>query len=227
MARKLRNKGDRLQSEDTGNTKKRRVRKKYKPQRCAFMLDETTRCRNKAVGKSTLCAKHGGRRVVPEDQISVIDLSHRSISLLKFDPAVHPIQYVQLSSTGMSEVEIAAEFQVAVDTLRTWAEKYKEFGTAYEIGQALHEAWYLRTGKRNLTNPRFQTGLYKFLTGNVLGYSEKVEQRNINQNTHGVLLVPGSMSIDDWEKQNKIENQKRAEAVDAEFSEVIDDEDKE
>ena len=67
-----------------------------------------------------------------------------------------------------------------------------------EIGEAMHETWYLLQGKNNLENPRFNTGLFKFLTANKLGYAEKVESKNINMNAHGVLLIPNQQSEDEW-----------------------------
>ena len=100
---------------------------------------------------------------------------------------------------GKSDVEIAAEFLVGPETLRSWSETYENFSIAYEIGQAMHEAFYLDLGKRNLGNPMFQTSLFKFLAGNKLGYSDKVESRNFNTTLVGVLKVPGMDSESDWD----------------------------
>ena len=92
---------------------------------------------------------------------------------------------------------------ICPDTLKKWADTYKEFAFVFELGDAMHEAWYIREGKANLKNSRFQTPLFKHLTGNKLGYAEKVETTNTNNNTSvGVLLVPGQMSIEDWEQKN-------------------------
>jgi len=49
-----------------------------------------------------------------------------------------------------------------------WTEKYQDFYEAMEIARTLNETWWLEKGKNNLTNLRFQTPLYKFLTGNIL-----------------------------------------------------------
>ena len=175
---------------------------KYKDQRCLFRNKFRMQCKRDAVGKSTLCEKHGGIKIIEEALISI----HEEHNLVptKFDNSVHPLQFIQLSTEGLSEVEIAAEFGVSVNTLKKWSEKYKEFNTAWEIGQACHESWWLRQGKNNLSNTRFQAGLYKFLTTNKLGYAEKIETKshNINENV-GVLLIPGQMSVEEWETQNR------------------------
>ena len=73
--------------------------------------------------------------------------------------------------------------------------------TAFEVGQVLHEAWYLKTGKDGLKQRGFNTTLFKFLAGNKLGYSDKMESKNfnLNQNVHGVLVVPAKVSEEEWE----------------------------
>ena len=108
---------------------------------------------------------------------------------------------IDLSRQGMSDVEIAAEIGVGVSTLRGWADQYEEFSTAYEIGQALHESWYLQKGKAGLDQRNFNTSLFKFLTGNKLGYADKVETKNLNMNTCGVLVAPAKQSMDEWEAE--------------------------
>ena len=122
--------------------------------------------------------------------------------LSKFNPAIHPINYIDLSREGKSAVEIAALFNVSINTLNVWAETHQTFNTAYEIGKALHEAWWLKKGKGGLRDRFFNTSLFKFLTGNTIGYSEKQETKNFNVNAHGVLAVPSKVSIDEWEQQN-------------------------
>ena len=69
---------------------------------------------------------------------------------------------------------------------------------------ALYESWWLVKGKEGLDNPRdFNTPLYKFLTGNKLGYSDKVESKNFNVNA-GVLVVPKTPeSLEEWEKKEE------------------------
>lgn len=209
-----------------GGTGKRKLRKRFKKQRCAYFRADGSRCKNQAVGKSTLCSDHGGSRIVKDNLVP----SNSALVPTKFNPAVHPLSFIELSRNGLSDVEIAAEFEVGIETVRTWADTYEEFAVAWEIGAAMYEAFFLREGRRNLSNTRFNTSLFKFLTGNKLGYTEKIESKNFNANVnHGVLLVPDAMSIDEWEKQNiKEDAEKKAkeseeeedDAIDADYKEV-------
>lgn len=189
---------------------KKYKRVKYKKARCSHIFENGERCKRFASGSSDKCITHGGSVFAPET------LPASSFNAIvengRYNPIEHPMLYLQLARSGMSDVEIAAQFQVSVAAIRGWAEQYKEFGIAYEIGQAMHEAWYLRVGKGGLNNRFFNTSLYKFLTGNKLGYSEKIETKNLNQNQYGVLLVPAGMTVDDWEQKN-IEDEKKLKEV--------------
>lgn len=182
-------------------TEKKRIL--YKKRRCEALNADGSRCKHKAIGKGNVCVQHGGNVLVPE---SVQESLPPSL-VQKYNPIVHPMLYIQLSQAGNSDSEIAANFQISLTTLKLWSTKYKEFSVAYEVGQAMHEAWWIREGKNNLDNRFYQTALYKFLTGNKLGWSEKIESKNMNQNTFGVLLVPGAMSIDEWEDNNSKEDE--------------------
>ena len=199
----------------------RKVRTKFKKQRCKYVVlvnDEGevgARCKNYAVGSSTLCKKHGGDPVEERSLVSYSDMS-LIVSRTTFNPAVHPVQFLELSQAGKSVVECAAEMGVSSVTLKNWSEKFKEFAFVFELGQDLHEAHYMRIGKANLTNTRFQTGLFKWLTTNKLGYAEKTESSHHTQNTNvGVLLIPGQMSVEEWEQKNI-----KDDSVEAEYEEI-------
>lgn len=189
--------------QDSIQTKPKRKIKRYKKQKCAFVYECGERCKNNAVGKSTLCKQHGGSPVIKENLVPA-ELEPIVKGLVsKYDPMTHPVLFMDYSRMGMSDVEIAAEFKVSVETLRGWAEKYEMFNKAYDIGQAMHETWWLEQGKAGLENRGFNTTLYKYLTSNKLGYSDKMETKNMNMNVHGVLMVPDQMSEDEWEKENE------------------------
>lgn len=158
-------------------------------------------CSFNAVGSGDVCKQHGGDPVIIENLLQEHEIPAGTLMSTKYEPASHPIAFIALSKEGMSDTEIAAEFGVAVKTLRGWAEKFAAFNTAYEVGQAMHEAWWLREGKDNLDNRGYNTGLFKFLTGNKLGYSDKMESKNLNI-TAGVLLVPNQMTKGEWESGN-------------------------
>jgi len=194
---------------------KRKLKKKYsgkttadlKPDREKLKIIKTypkekciiEGCKRNAVGKMDVCKRHGGDPVIPENLLLPEEMPNARMLATKYLPAVHPIQFITLSKQGKSDVEIAAAFQVSVGTLKAWSEKFIDFNTAYEVGQALQEAWWLQEGKENLDNRGYNTGLFKFLTGNKLGYSDKIESKNLNISA-GVLLVPGQMNEKEWEK---------------------------
>lgn len=178
------------------------ITKKYKRQKCDFIDSNGKRCSNNAVGKGTLCKKHGGNPIVKENLVPALIEKKSLISVTKYKPETHPIEFIDFSRRGMSEVEIAAEFQVSVRAIKRWAEKFESFSIAYEIGQAMHEAWWINQGKNNLNARDFNTNLFKFLTSNKLGYSDKMETKSTNLNIHGVLLAPDVVTEDEWEQEN-------------------------
>jgi len=190
----------------TDNKPKRlRIVKKYVKQKCDFIYPDGSTCKNFAVGKGTLCKKHGGEVVIKENLIPKKYENEALVTTNKFNPAVHPLQYIELSREGMSKVEIAAVMEVSVGSLQNWSEKYETFYTASEIGDALHEAWWIAQGKDGLNSKSFNTSLFKFLTSNKLGYSDKMETKSTNLNIHGVLMAPDAVTEDEWENEGVVD----------------------
>lgn len=194
--------------------KKTTTAERFQKQKCAFVSEIGLPCKRNAVGKSTLCKRHGGKKFDPSlalsgQEVTEIVLSTRT----KYKPEKHPILYIEYAREGLSPVEIAAKFEVGEATLDKWAEKYHNFQVAHDIGKVLHEAWWLTKGKEGLDSRNFNTVLYKFLTGNKLGYSDKSESRNFNTNqtVHGVLVVPKKMSEKEWEVNIETEGQEEVE----------------
>jgi len=173
----------------------------YTKKKCSHIYPSGIPCSNYAVGRGNSCAVHGGERSASESLVTTSG-THPSM-FRKYNPATHPLQYIILSKNGFSDVEIAAEFEIGKNTMLEWVERYVEFAEAFDIGKSIYEAWWLAKGRRNLDNRFFQTGLYKYLTMNKLGYSEKTNPINLQQNNNfGVLLVPSEMSMDEWENAN-------------------------
>ena len=157
-------------------------------------------CKKYAVGKSDLCKKHGGDPLIRENLMTQGQTPSFLAQLTKYDPNIHPSLFLDLAREGLSEVEIAARFEVSIHTMRGWTEQFYEFNSAYEIGAVIYESWWLQEGKGNLGNRNYNTTLFKFLTGNKLGWTEKIESKNVNINA-GVLVVPSKISQEEWEKK--------------------------
>ncbi len=179
--------------------------KRYVKQKCAFIHTDGHKCKNYAVGKGSLCRTHGGDPIIKENLIPQKYETQLLSFASKFNPAVHPLQYIDLSRTGMSKVEIAAAMEVSVIALKNWAEKFESFNSAVEIGDALHEAWWIQRGKGGLDSRNFNTSLFKFLTSNKLGYSDKMETKSTTLSLHGVLLAPDAVTEDEWENEDAID----------------------
>lgn len=197
-----------------GPKRKLRRKKVYVKEKCHFHT-EGVRCSRNAVGSGQLCEKHGGKKIDIANTLSPeatqLHLAQYG-DIIKFNPGIHPLQMIDLSRQGLSTVEIAAEMEVSVETLKKWAENYEEMAVAFEVGKALHEAWWLSKGKSGLDQRSFNTGLYKYLTSNLLGYAEKTETKNTNMNMCGVLVAPIRQSVDEWTKAKTV----RQEVIDVE-----------
>lgn len=172
----------------------------YPKERCSHINSEGKRCTRLAVGEWDVCEKHGGDPVIVQNLFKGDEIPD-ILRGKKYDPKFHPMEFLVLAKEGMSIVEIAAEFEVPVRELKTWSETYVEFNKAFEIGEALHEAWYLAEGKRNLDNRGYNVELFKFITGNKLGWSTKTESKNLNVHA-GVLLIPKKKTEAEWEAEH-------------------------
>ncbi len=174
----------------------------FPKERCGFVGDDGERCKRLSVGEYNVCEKHGGDRVVVENLFKADEIPD-ILKGCKYDPTYHPMEYLVLAKMGKSLVEIAAEFEVPAREIKAWSETYAEFNRAFEIAEALHESWYLNEGKNNLDNRGYNVELFKFITGNKLGWSTKTESKNLNVNA-GVLLIPKKKSEEEWEMEHGV-----------------------
>ncbi len=162
--------------------------KKVVTRKCAY-----PGCSSKSIGGSNFCKVHGG---------SIIDINNTVPALGitgKFDPEKHPVEYLKLARQGFSKTEIAAEFEVSIGTLNKWIKTYEQMAVVADVAEEMHTSWWIREGKNNLDNRGYNTNLFKFMAGNMLGWSDKIESRNLNV-TAGVLKVHAELSVQDWEK---------------------------
>ena len=221
--RKLKKQSNRIEEEKKEPLKKKiiykknfKVKNQYKKKinkQCDYFLEDGTQCRSNAAGKGNFCSIHADH--IFHDKKACVAIQGGITT--KFDPINHPRMYIEMSAQGMNKHEIAAEFGTSVETMEKWKEGNEFFAMACEIGKSALEAWYLRTGKDNLDNRWFQTNLYKYLTmNNGMGWSDKAETRSQVQGQFGVLLVPGQMSLDEWEQQNIVQEQELQQKIDHE-----------
>ena len=192
---------------------------RYSSARCSFVNADGEQCKGYACGSGTLCSVHSNQTKLQrlqsmEGDVEYKNLPNTYLRQTKFNLAKHPLMYVKLSKLGKSDVEIASEFGISLQTLKRWTQEITEMKEAYEIGQTMYEAFFLKKGTENLENDRFNNVLFKFLTMNKLGYSDKMETKSTQTGLHGVLLIPGTASVEDWEKQT-IEKEAREKLLDA------------
>ena len=195
---------------------KEEVPGKYESARCSFVGEDGVQCRGFACSGISFCRVHAKMMGLSRGDIvrsSECDVSYKNLpeSYLvrtKFDIGKHPLLYIKLSRLGKSDVEIASEFGVSLGTLMKWVSEISEMKEAYEIGQTMYEAFFLKKGVENLDNDRFNNVLYKYLTMNKLGYSDKMETKSTMSGLHGVMVVPSTMSVSEWESQTFAKEEK-------------------
>ena len=153
-------------------------RVKYEKMQCKFIKKNSKQCKNFASGKSTLCVKHGGNPIIEKNLVPTSKISPVHLKLTKFDPALHPLQFIALSQQGMNKTQIAAHFKISSVTLSKWCQTYQEMNLASEIGENMNTAWWIDEGKANLDNNRYNTAMFKFMTGNTLGWSDKIDKKS-------------------------------------------------
>lgn len=212
--KKLKSNPVKLEEQKKNPLKKKIIFKRTGDKKCDFFFPDGTQCGHRVKGKGNFCIHHATNMFPNRTQQPLIQ-NNNSI-FVKYDPINHPRMYIELSAMGLNTNEIAAHLKISLNTINEWRESDPFFDQAYEIGKSALEAWYLRQGKNNLDNRFYQTGLYKFLTmNNGMGWSDKAESKSQVQGQFGVLLVPGQMSMDEWEAQNiqkEEELQKRLQA---------------
>lgn len=173
-------------------------------------------CQRNAVGVHDVCERHGGVVVIEQNLLACYEITDILKEMSKYDPARHPMEYIRLSQQGYSDTEIASEFGVSTGTMAGWSEKFADFNLACSIGKSAYEAWWLKEAKRNLDNRNYNTGLFKFITANKLGFAEKSETKSLNVHA-GVLMVPTpASSAAEWEADCATEGDRFEQSSDSE-----------
>jgi len=84
---------------------------------------------------------------------------------------------LELMAQGYSKTKVAATLGVHKDTLYEWMKVHPDFSDAIRAGETLSEAWWEDEGRQALTKEKYNTPMFKWLTGNIHGWSDKSSQQ--------------------------------------------------
>jgi len=90
-----------------------------------------------------------------------------------------PDRVIELMAEGASLAEVAADLEVSRATLSKWQkdERKPKFVEAVKKGIELSEAWWLRMGREELWNSKFNHVLWYMNMKNRFGWSDKQEHK--------------------------------------------------
>jgi len=102
-------------------------------------------------------------------------------------------------SEGASDVEIRAMLigwldSFSLDLWKRWIEEEEEFSLTIKKGKQLSEAWWVKSGRKNLENKDFSATLFYMNMKNRFGWADKQINENKNEST---LNVTVSKDLDD------------------------------
>jgi len=86
---------------------------------------------------------------------------------------------IALMSEGASKTEVAAELNIAWDTLHEWEKNFPEFSDAIKRGSKLSEGWWEKKARENLVSykdgPTINASLWYMNMKNRFGWKDKQE----------------------------------------------------
>jgi hypothetical protein len=77
-----------------------------------------------------------------------------------YDPMIHPQQALMAMAHGATKDELCAEMGVCPQTIIDWRVDHPEFAKALEIGERIALAWWMKQGRANLHNKRFNFSVW-------------------------------------------------------------------
>ena len=97
-----------------------------------------------------------------------------------------------LMKQGGSKAEVAAELGLSISTLHEWIDTYQDFSQAMKEGLALSQAWWERTGRESLHDPKLRETTWYRMMVNRFGYRDQavIEQTS----NHKVSLDDDSLA---------------------------------
>ena len=96
-------------------------------------------------------------------------------------------------SEGASDVEIRAMLigwldSFSLDLWKRWIEEEEEFSLTIKKGKQLSEAWWVKSGRKNLQNKDFSATLFYMNMKNRFGWADKQINENKNESTLNVTV---------------------------------------
>jgi hypothetical protein len=93
----------------------------------------------------------------------------------KYDEQAHPLLVLRCMAEGASKEELCLEMGVNPDTLFEWQKVHASFANAIRVGELLSQAWWLKVGRENIWNCRFNSILYMMNMQNRFGWTRKMD----------------------------------------------------
>jgi len=94
---------------------------------------------------------------------------------------------LKLKKQGASDVEVRAEIGISVDLWQRFIKEIKEFSETIKDGSDLCEAWWMKKGRKNLTNREFSAVLWYMNMKNRFGWKDKNET-DLTSNGKQILI---------------------------------------
>ena len=96
-------------------------------------------------------------------------------------------------SEGASDVDIRAMLigwldSFSLDLWNRWIEEEEEFSLTIKKGKQLSEAWWTKSGRKNLENKDFSATLFYMNMKNRFGWADKVQQENKNESKLNITV---------------------------------------
>ena len=101
------------------------------------------------------------------------------------------------SGEGASIVELSVDLDISRDTFYALSDREPEFSDTVKKCKELSEAWWKRSGRKNLENKDFSyTGWYMNMK-NRFGWADKQETKTDNTNTSTINIQMSKEDVDD------------------------------
>lgn len=99
-----------------------------------------------------------------------------------------------LMAEGASITEVAAEINVSRDTIYDWTNPEsprfkKDFSDSFIRGMTLAQAWWERTGRKNLDNNKFNGNLWALHMKNRYGWADRQQVDQTTEHKGGINII--------------------------------------